>query len=56
MKNMDQAGIELATPGSAVRHASVARHVTDWAMRPGKSYVGMLMKHVIEMHNIATVT
>ena len=24
------AGIELATPGSAVRHASVARHVTDW--------------------------
>ena len=24
-----RAGIELATPGSAVRHASVARHVTD---------------------------
>ena len=31
----DQARIELATPGSAVRHASVARHVTDCAMRPG---------------------
>ena len=30
-----RAGIELATPGSAVRHASVARHVTDCAMRPG---------------------
>ena len=28
-------GIELATPGSAVRHASVARHVTDCATRPG---------------------
>ena len=30
-------GIELATPGSAVRHASVARHFTDCATRPGKS-------------------
>ena len=30
-----RAGIELATPGSAVRHASVARHVTDCATRPG---------------------
>ena len=30
-----RAGIELATPGSAVRHTSVARHVTDCAMRPG---------------------
>ena len=28
-------GIELATPGSAVRLASVARHVTDCATRPG---------------------
>ena len=25
----------FATPGIAVRHASVARHVTDCAMRPG---------------------
>ena len=31
------AGIELATPGSAVRHASVARHITDCATRPGVS-------------------
>ena len=30
----DRAGIKLATPGSAVRHASVARHVTDCATRP----------------------
>ena len=30
----DRAGIELATPGIAVRHASVARHVTDCATRP----------------------
>ena len=29
-KVWDRAGIELATPGSAVRLASVARHVTDW--------------------------
>ena len=35
MKVWDRAGIELATPGSAVRHASVARHVTDCATRPG---------------------
>ena len=27
--------IELAAPGSAVRLASVARHVTDWATQPG---------------------
>ena len=30
--------MELATPGSAVRHASVARHVTDCATRPGWSF------------------
>ena len=35
-KIWDQAGIELATPGSAVRLASVARHVNDCAMRPGQ--------------------
>ena len=29
MKVWDRAWIELATPGSAVRLASVARHVTD---------------------------
>ena len=34
-KVWDQTGIELATPGSAVRYASVARHVTDCATRPG---------------------
>ena len=30
----DRAGIELTTPGSAVRHLSAVRHVTDYAMRP----------------------
>ena len=35
-KVWDRTGIELATPGSAIRHASVARHVTDCATRPGK--------------------
>ena len=34
MKVWYRARIELATPGSAVRHASVARHVTDCATRP----------------------
>ena len=34
-KVWDRTEIELATPGSAVRHASVARHVTDCATRPG---------------------
>ena len=33
-------GIELATPGSAVRLTSVARLVTDCAMRPGKLVSG----------------
>ena len=31
MKVWDRAGIELTTPGSAVRLPSVPRHVTDWA-------------------------
>ena len=35
-KVWDRAGIELRTPVSAVRHASVARLVTDCATRPGK--------------------
>ena len=35
MKVWDRAGIELETPGSAVKHASVGRHITNCAMRPG---------------------
>ena len=35
-KVWDLAGIKLATPGSAVRRASVVRHVTDCARRPGQ--------------------
>ena len=35
MKVWDGAGIELATPGSAVRLASVERHITYCATRPG---------------------
>ena len=34
-KVWDRAGIELATAGFAVRLASVTRHVTDCATRPG---------------------
>ena len=37
MKVWDRAGIELATPGSAVRFASVARRVADCATQPGLS-------------------
>ena len=33
-KVWDLAGIELVTPGSAVRRTSVVRHVTDCARRP----------------------
>ena len=33
-KVWDRARIELTTPGSAVRHASVDRHVTDYATWP----------------------
>ena len=36
MKVWYRAGIELATPGSAVRLASVDRQVTDCATRPGQ--------------------
>ena len=31
----NRAGIQLGTPGSAVRLASVTRHVTECASRPG---------------------
>ena len=34
-KVWDQTGIELLTPGSAARHISEARHVTDCATWPG---------------------
>ena len=37
-KVWDRAGIELATPGSAVSFASVTRHVTDCATRPGNAW------------------
>ena len=35
-----QAKIKLMSPGSAVRHPSVVRHITDWATRPSTSYMG----------------
>ena len=38
-KVWDQARIELATPGSAVRVTSVDRHFTDCDTRPGKLWV-----------------
>ena len=41
-KVWDRAWIELVTPGSAVRLASVARHVTDCATWPSKETVWTL--------------
>ena len=32
----DWAGIEIATPGSAFRYASVVRHITDCTTQPGE--------------------
>ena len=44
MKVWDRTGIVLATPGSAVRHASVARHVTDCATRSSACYCSLKNK------------
>ena len=48
-ESMGPAGIELTTPGSAVRHISAARHVTDCTKPPVKClYLGSIgMDHVI---------
>ena len=40
-KVWDRAGIQLMTPGSAVRHASVAGHFPDCATRHSLSYFEM---------------
>ena len=44
-KVWDWTGIELATHGSAVRLASVARHVTDCATQPEKKKHSILYSH-----------
>ena len=46
-KVLDRAEIKLATPGSAVRHASVARHVTDLRGPVGKFWKRLLQKHKV---------
>ena len=43
-KVWDRTGIELATPGSAVSFASVSRHVTDCATRPGMAILDIWTK------------
>ena len=43
----DRAGIELATPGIAVRLASVARHVTDCATRLKKAILKYQLKKAL---------
>ena len=47
-KVSDQARIKLSTPGSAVRLASVARHITDCATRPG----ALTSAAYIQVHSI----
>ena len=47
-----RAGIELATPGSAVRLASVATHVTDCAMLPGKVKILWSWLHLILIYTV----
>ena len=44
-KVWDRAGIELAAPGSAVRLASVAKHVTDRATRQTKQSNQLSLPH-----------
>ena len=46
---MGPGGIELATPGSAVRHVSAARHVTSSATQPGTSKYGTIVSTIIEV-------
>ena len=41
MKVWDRAGIELATPGTAVRHASVARHAAVSTALSGPVYLSV---------------
>ena len=47
-KVSDRARIKLVTPGSAVRLASVARHITDCATRPG----ALTSAAYIQVHSI----
>ena len=48
-KVWDRAGIELTTPGSAVRHASVARHVSDCAALFGFKLIDSSCKQVLSI-------
>ena len=49
-KVWDRAEIELVTPGSAVRRAAVARHVTDCADRPGR-LISVFLSNVMSYIN-----
>ena len=50
MKVWEWAGIVLATPGSVVRLASVAKHVIDCATRPGTSQGHHLEYSILAIH------
>ena len=46
MKVWDRAWSQLATPGSSVRHASVARHVNDCTKRPGTARIHKMLVRI----------
>ena len=54
-KVWDRAGIELTTPGSAVRLTSVARHVIISATGPVET-IGETMSHLSYAHTIGAST
>ena len=54
-KVSDRAGIELATPASAVRHASIARHFTDCATRLGTYVFVILCVIVVGLYHVNVV-
>ena len=49
MKVWDRAGIQLATPESAVGHVSAVRHVADCATRPAKFAIGLVVMSSIRI-------
>ena len=51
-KVWDQVRIELVTPGSAVRHASKARHITDCATHPGRWIDSVRLENIFEWHSL----
>ena len=52
MKVWDWAGIKLSIPGSAVRLAYVARHITDCATRTGVIRMNLMLELCYNSHDL----